>query len=85
MRGAALLKAIYEAAHELDECEDFTMMPCQHPCCAPADWDAYQAVRQQLHDAIAAYRDHLGIDPWLGAVPAATATAADATGSEAPR
>lgn len=82
-QGAKLLKAIYEAAYELDVCEDFEMMPCQHACCAPADWNAYQATRQQLHDAIAAYRDHLGIDPWLGAVPAATT--ADATGSEAPR
>lgn len=52
-----LLEKVYEAATALHLAEDFAEMPCQHECCAPGDWDEYQACRQRLYDAIVAVNE----------------------------
>jgi hypothetical protein len=56
-RKIQLLLNVYNAAMDLHKAEDFEEMPCQHACCAPADWDAYQATRKRLYDALMTFRE----------------------------
>lgn len=48
------LLRVAKAAYALHLLEDFEEMPCQHECCAPQDWDAYQFQRRELYDALMA-------------------------------
>lgn len=57
----ALLLNVYNAAMDLHTCEDFEEMPCQHACCAPNDWEAYQATRKRLYDALVAFRESVDV------------------------
>lgn len=51
------LVAVAEAAQELDHCEDFgtPLSPGQDP----TDWDAYNAIRRKVYDALSALRASL--------------------------